>query len=434
MVDSLISIPRDLIIGKSLSITKYKKPTIKAYESPKYIPFEKRVYLKDLGYGDFKFYNPSSTYSFSFNVPPDIFTFSPSKWKFHMFYSYNGAVDTKASAINLFLNGKFIGNLKVDKKYGAILEDKEIEIPVYLLIPGKNTLTVQFALKAPGGRKCVSPNYKLLQGTLFSNKSYIKVPELLHWREMPYLELFTTEIYPFSIYPDLKDTQIFITSKTPKLISALYTLMAYTGEKTLVPSYNVSVVSRMENLDRSKNIIALGSLFPNSFYKNTAIEIDGDNLKLKYNAFKKIEDTIKNRLLGEKENKDLKIILKMKDKLTGEVLFVEGKSPFKDQRTVMMVISKSDENILKSIQNLYNPEFAGKIKGDIAVVNLSNKKVYSASLAPKYYVGHLPLLNYILFRLGFSLPMLLVVFSISVMLLIIILKILLDIRQKKVLK
>ena len=431
VVDSLISIPRNLIIGKNLTIEKYKKPVINAYESPKYIPFNKKVYLKDLGYEDLKFYQPTYFHKIKFTVPPDIFTFSGGKWIFHMFYSYNGAVDTEASAINIFLNGKFLANLKIDKKYGTILEDNIIKIPVYLLSPGDNELEIQYALKPPGGGHCINPNYRLLQGSVFSDKSYIEIPDLLHWREMPYLELFTTEIYPYSIYPDLKDTEIFVSKKTTDIISSLYTLMAYIGEKILVPSYNVNVVSSLDALDKSKNIIAIGSNFPTVFFKNTPIGFKNNKIQLKYSAFKKIEDTIRNRLLGRKEDKNLKTILSLKDNFLDETLLVEGKSPFKSQKTILILSSKNDNNVLKTIQKFYNPVFAGKIKGDLAVIDILNNKVYSANIGKKYYVGHLPWFDFILFKIGFSLPILLLLFVVSMFGIVITLKLLLDFRERR---
>ncbi len=429
IIDSFISIPKNLLMGKSIDVSKYKKPLIDAYESPLYIPLGKKVYFSDLGYDDLKFYHPSYQYTVNFNMPPDVFMISQKKFTFHLFYNYNEAVKD-SSAINIFINGKFVTALKADKTYGTLLEDVELRIPVYMLKPGKNSITIQYALQAPGGGHCQRPNGLLMQGTVFSSKSYIELPRFPHWREMAYMELFTTTAYPFSIYPDLKGTQIYIAKKSKNLVSAMYTLMAYIGEKTFVPLYNVSVVSSQGDIKKSSNVIAIGANLPKEFYKNTPIMFDDDKITLRFNAFKKIEDTLKNRLLGMKENENLQTIIKLKDDLINETILTEGRSPYGGDKTFLIITSKSDKDILKSIKNLYEPKFAGYIKGDLVIIDTKKDNVYYADVGKKYYVGHLPWFEYFMFKIGFSYPMLVLMFLIVAMTIVVVLKLLLDLRLK----
>jgi hypothetical protein len=430
IVDAFISIPKNLIVGKSLEITKYKKPVLNAYESPVYIPLGKKVYFSDLGYEDFRFYRPSYQYKIKFNLPPDVFIISQKKFTLHLFYNYNSAVE-KASAINVFLNGNFITSLEIKDSYGTLLENTKLEVPVYLLNRGKNTITIQYALKAPGAGHCKSANYELLQGTVFSKKSYIKLPEFSHWTEMAYLQLFTTTAYPFSIYPDLRDTQIYLSHITPDLISSMYTLSAYIGEKTLVPAYNLSVITSKGDIDKNSNVIVLGSDLPKEFFENMPIKFDANYITLKYNAFKKIEDTLKNRFFDEHKNENLKTILKMKDELINETVITEGKSPYSDDNTFLIITSQKDGDILKTVKNFYKPKFAGNIKGDLVVIDNNNQKAYYADIGDKYYVGHLTLFEYVMFKIGFSYVYMIFIFLILAILLVILLKLLLDRRKKR---
>ena len=426
-LDAFITIPKKLLMGKSLQIQKFTLPVLKAYDSPLYVPFDKKVYFTDLGVQDLKFYLPSNEYDITFNIPPDTFLLGTDKFTLHLYYNY-GAGLKDSSAINLFINGKFLKALPLKKRFGSILDDTELDIPVYMLNPGKNTLKIQYAIQAPGGGYCKTPNYTLLQGTVFSSKSYIKLPNLPHWREMAYMELFTTFGYPFSVYPDLKDSCIYISEKTQDTLSALYTLMAYIGEKTFVSPFNVNVYSSLDSLDKNKNIIAIGKNIPSVFFKNTPIKAQNGNLVLKYSLFKKIENTLKNRILGKVENKNLQEILKIKDRLTQETIFTEGESPFALNKTVLIITSTLDKNIKDAVEKIYEPKIAGNIKGDLAVV--TNNKTYYANIGKKYYVGNLPFINYLLFRIGFSLPMLIVLFTVTILIIILIIKILLDIRER----
>jgi hypothetical protein len=429
IVDSFISIPKNLIVGKSMDVERYKKPALEAYESPLYIPLGKKVYFKDLGYGDLKFYNPLYQYDIKFNIPPDVFLISQKKFTLHLYYNYNSAVE-KASAINVFLNGKFITALKIKDNYGTLLEDVKLKIPVYMLNKGENKITIQYALQAPGAGYCKDRNYRLLQGTVFSDKSYIQMPDFSHWTEMAYLHLFTSSAYPFSMYPDLRDTQIYLSHVTPKLVSSLYTLCAYMGEKTLVPLYNVNVVTSKGDIGKESNVIALGSDLPKEFFENMPIKFDANYITLKYDAFKKIEDTLKRRFFNKEKNGNLKTILKMKDDLIDQTVITEGQSPYSQDKTFMIITSKKDTDILNTVKNLYKPKFSGNIKGDLVVVDNENDKVYYADIGKKYYVGHLTLFEYVMFKIGFSYTYMIFMFLAVAVLIVIMLKFLLDRRKK----
>ena len=434
VINSFISIKKSTLLGKYLNVNSFKKPIINAYESPNIVPLDKKISFYDLGFNDLKFYNPNYSYDITFNVSPDIYLYSKSRMLLHLAYNYGeGARDD--SIINIFLNGKFLKQLKANKTYGTLLEEADIKIPVYILAPGKNTITIQYGLMptSPAGF-CQAPNYKELQGTVFAKESYIRLPNLPHWREMPYLELFTTSIYPFSIYPDLKDTQIYISSKNKYILSSLYTLSAYMGEKILVPFYSLKVISDIQELNKDANVISIGNNFPKIFYKNLPVKISDNKIIFKYGIFKKIKNLIKSKILHLKEKENLKVILSMKDNLSDEVLFIEGESPFKNSKTFFLITSNDDKNIFNSIKRLYNPKFVSKIKGDFVVVDKLTNQIYHANIAKKYYVGHLPLVEYLIYKLGFSFEWLLVYSLLIIMLLIMVIKILLDFRERRLKK
>jgi len=433
VINSFISIKKVTLIGSNLNITNFKKPEIKAYESPLLVPFGKKISFYDLGYKDFKFYHPGYQYSVLFTIPTDTYLYSKSTMKLHISYNY-GSGARKDSVINIFLNGKFLTQLPIKKHYGTLLEETNIDIPIYMLAPGKNRITIQYGLIPTGKGFCVAPNFYELQGTVFAQSSYIELPNLPHWIEMPYLEYFTTSAFPFSIYPDLKYTQFMLSSKNNILLSSLYTLCAYMGEKTLVPFYSLKVVSDESSLDKNSNIIALGNDLPEIFYKNLPIDIEDGNIKLKYSLFKKIKNLIKSRILHIKEKENLKIIFSLKDTLEDETIFTMGESPYKNNRTILVINSKNPENILQTIKKLYIPKYLSKIKGDFVVFNKLTNNIYYANLAKKYYIGHLPLLEYIIFKLGYSLKMLIVFTVLIVFILVLIIKLLLDIREKKLKK
>jgi len=282
---------------------------------------------------------------------------------------------------------------------------------------------------------CVAPNVNALQGTVFAKKTYINLPKLPHWVEMPYMEYFVIQGYPFSIYPDLKETQIFISNLNNKTISAMLTLIGYIGEKTGVSPYNIEVISNKKKINPNKNLILLGYLFDSELFENMPINLSSERITLKYSVFSQIKDMLKSKILNEKDKNNLKAILSMDNKLQKEVIFTMGKSPYKGDKTVLMILSKNPYQLLRGVRVLYNPKFASDIKGDISVIDFERLSVYNGSFAEKYYIGHLHFLDYILFRIGYISPFIMFILTmIIIALIVIILKYLLDIREKRRLK
>ncbi|MEZ0323269.1 MAG: cellulose biosynthesis cyclic di-GMP-binding regulatory protein BcsB [Hydrogenothermaceae bacterium] len=174
---SFMSIKNELYTGVDYYVRNLKIPDVENYSSLISIPLGKKVYLNQLGYDDFKFYGiypPPAV--IEFKIPQGIFIEKNKKVIFHFAYNY-GAGARDDSVINIYLNDKYITSLKMNKKYGVILQEEDIKIPAYLLQGGLNKLKIEYAMMAPGGGYCISPNIEVLRGTLFTSKSYIEVPK-----------------------------------------------------------------------------------------------------------------------------------------------------------------------------------------------------------------------------------------------------------------
>lgn len=432
IINAFISLKKSIFFGKSLYIKRFKKFSIKPYQSPKFIPPDEKIHLSDLGYTDVSFYGfYPPPFDIRFTIPVDYFLAGKDKFVFNLFYNYGSGVRDD-SVINIFINDKFLTQLKIDKNYGTILENKKLLIPVYMLKPGENKLTIQYALMPRNQGFCVAPNVNALQGTVFAKKTYIQIPDLPHWVEMPHMEFFTMQAYPYSIYPDLKDTEILLSNLDENTISSMLTLVAYIGEKTEVSPYNLEVTTDEKKLDKSKNLILIGYMFKPELFENMPISIQMDKITIKYSIFKEITDLLKKQILGKKETENLRALLEIRNKLKQEVIFTMGQSPYTAGKTIFMILSKKPEEIYKAIKLLYEPKYTGNIKGDLAVVDFKNSNIYWASLGEKYYVGNLSFIDYFLYWLGYTSPWIIIIAVIFIILLLIfILKIRLDIRERR---
>jgi len=435
VINAFISLNPEGFIGENISIKEFKNFNIKPYKSPNLIPLNKRINLESLGYQDTIFYGFfSPPLDINFEIPVDLFISGKEKFTFHLFYNYGPGV-REDSVINIFVNDKFLRQIKVEKDYGTIMEDLRLSIPVYMLKPGKNKITVQYALMPRNQGFCVAPNIEALKGTVFSRETYIELPDLPHWVEMPYMEYFTMQAFPFSIYPDLSDTQIYLSNVEDETLSAMFTLMAYIGEKTAVSPYNISVTSDIQRVIKNKNLILIGNNFDPVFFENTPIKVSSNNITLKYRIFELMREKIKGKVLSKEELEELenlRTVLSEKNSLQNEVIFTMGKSPFSENKTVFLIISRDNNALFNAIKLLYEPKYVSKIKGDISVVDWEKFDIYSGSLGDKYFVGHLPFIKYIIYRIGYTSPVLFFIIAVATIILIAItLKKILDIRAKR---
>lgn len=429
---AFMSIKRELYIGSEYYIKSTKIENLQEYSNLVAIPLGEKVYLNKLGYEDFKFngiFPPPAI--IEFRIPQGLFIEKNKKVIFHIAYNY-GAGTRDDSVINIYLNDRYITSLKMQKRYGVVLQEEDIKIPAYLLHGGINKLKVEYAMVPSGGGFCISPNTESLRGTLFSTKSFIEIPKMPMWFEMPYLEHFIETAFPYSLEGGLADTTIYITSKNERYISSVLNLSAYIGTKIFLPPYELEVSSKLENLG-SKNLILIGDKIPPNLQKNSSLKITEDKIDATIpllkevfngNMFKKIFG-IKTGDLSEKAN------ILFSNRIINQVFFIMSKSPFDSQKTVMFIYSKNPEYLYRTISSLFEPKFASQIRGDISIVDFHENLVYSDNINDKYYIGNLPLWKKIMYSIGFS-PTVFALFTVFIVVLTsLILKRILDTREKK---
>lgn len=429
---SFMSIKNELYTGVDYYIKDSKTPDLKHYSNLISIPLGKKVYLKELGYEDFKFngiFPPPAI--IEFRIPQGLFIEKNKKIVFHFAYNY-GAGTREDSVINIYLNDKYVTSLKMEKRYGVILKEEDIKIPTYLLQGGLNRLKIEYAMMPPGGGFCISPNIEALRGTLFTSRSYIEVPKMPFWFEMPYLEYFVDSAFPYSLEGGLADTVIYLSSKNEKNISAALTLSAYMGTRLFLPPYEIQTVSELKDLSE-KNIIAIGNEIPTQLQDNLSFKITNDRIDADIPLLKDIfNGKLFKKIFGLKEEeKSKRAQLVYTNRLTDQVFFMMAQSPYNSQKTVLFVYSKNPDYLSRAVYGLFEPKFAGQIKGDISIFDFYENIYYSDNISKKYYIGNLPFWQKIMYSIGFS-PTAFAIFSVVIVVLLsLILKKILDHREKK---
>ncbi|MFN4306762.1 cellulose biosynthesis cyclic di-GMP-binding regulatory protein BcsB [Sulfurihydrogenibium azorense] len=427
-LNSFMSVKENVYTGKDYNILNIKQADLSIYNTAIFIPLGKKVYLSELGYDDFKFkgiYPPPAVVEF--RIPQGLYIQKNKKIKFHFAYNY-GAGAREDSVINIYLNDKYITSLKMEKKYGTVMEEKDIDIPAYLLQQGLNKLKIEYAMMAPGGGFCISPNIEALRGTFFTSKSYIEIPKMPYWFEMPYLEYFVDSGFPYSMQADLSDTVFLINEKNDTIISSLLTLSSYLGSRSLSPYVNLRVYSYINEDVKSKHIIYVGRSIPLELQSKSPIKIT-ENIDLSVPIFK----SIFNGSFLKKLKKDKSNIANLNylNTLTNQVFFIMFQSPYDSQKVVTVLYSPNLNGIEKASYMLYIPKFAGQVKGDIAIWDFYVNQFFSDNISEKFYIGNLPFFERLIFELGFSPMKLALAAVILTIILSLVVKKILDYREKR---
>lgn len=429
-LENFIKIKDNLYTGRfyQFDMKNNSDLNIKPFENAGITPFDKEVYFSDLGYEDFSvsgIFPPPV--EIKFNLPMGLFLEGKKHVIFHFAYNY-GAGTREDSVINIYLNDKYVTSLKMDKRYGVVFREEDIKIPVYLLVAGENTLKIEYAMMPPGGGFCISPNLYTLRGTIFSKRSYIKIPKMPFWFEMPYLEYFVSQGFPYFINVDGKDTGIYLSELNNQSISSMLTLSAYLGTKIRFPFYNVKVSTDLSQM-KDRNIIAIGKNIPIDLYKNSNIKIDS-NIDLKFSILKAIKDGL-SKFKGEGEKDRLLLKLNYQNALTNQIFFIMAQSPFNDEKTVTIITSQNPEYLYFGVKSLFYPKFAGTIKGDVTIWDFYINKYFNDKINPTYYIGHLPLFDKILYEIGYSPTKFILILLLTIATLSFAVKKLLDKREKR---
>ncbi|GAB6065487.1 cellulose biosynthesis cyclic di-GMP-binding regulatory protein BcsB [Aquifex pyrophilus] len=382
----------NLFKSRGIKIVKEKIPEkLPPYSAPGFIPTGKKVYLRDLGiktttlgYG----YEPELR--IPYKIYPDILWGDKDKITFYLDMEYPPVV-RKDSVVNVFANDIFLTQIPVVGKK----KEEHFTFYAYTLPKGSGNFRISPSLIPFKEGFCEIYNRKNLVITL-KETSYIYLPKGIHITEMPYLEFFASAGYPYSIYGDLQDTALILTSNDPDTVAAALKIVYFISQRTEYPPFYLTVLTVNElGRDKSvlrKNLIVVGPYNSNlaNVYTAGAVKlfIDGNTgytKPLKW-SFRDVVYPV-----SELDKKKLERVISLIT-ANGEIAsFIQMfESPYEDGKTVTLVYS-SDTEELKSFANLiFNLSTSYYIKGDFLIYFPKIDEAYSFYLNEKYVVGKAP--------------------------------------------
>ncbi len=389
-----------------------------AYDAPRWIPINRKVYLKELlqknqsltakGF----FHNNTDI---SFRAAPDLYQLYDGQGELGVFYEFptEKDLDEISSGLNVTLSGEFIRKLSVNKKGllenlwrisgGDGRENQRILGIDPKSIYGYNNLSFYFDLRLNPKASCTLLHDENIRSVIDS-KSYIDLTKSVHFARMPNLSFFAGASFPFSRYKDFSKTAVILPQEpSDNEYKTLFDMVARAGNATGGYVYNEDIYFGSSDYETNaddledKNLLIVSTLSNKDFLtpllKGSAFEFNNYELNVyDYGIFSTRGGVLNglSRLMSadfRSENQDANRFLKTSFSWRGFLSFI---SPYDDKKIAVLVTATNDKEIAKLSDDLDKPEINAKIGGDISVIT-GEDKVSKFTVGDFIYTGDVSL-------------------------------------------
>ena len=383
-----------------------------AYSAKGYVPVGEKIYFKELGYETTvrKGWYPPPI-SLDFKIYPDHYFNNKERIEAHLEYVFPTTVNNDSVA-NIYLNGKFAKQIDImdiaDKnnlalKTGGIFDmDQYNEIPAYLLDKGYNQLKFEFSLVPKKDDACrVHNNENLL--VMIMDNSYFVLPKSIRWVEMPYMQYISNSAYPYSIYPDLQDTQLVLSNSKTGTIAASMNFIFFLSQELQSFPYYLRITTDMQKADKNRHLVVFGSIHDQglqSMSNNAPISFSDIEMNKPYPFIKKFVEH--KSIADESRLQKYRFISTMKEsnKLDQNLLVEMFQSPYNGQKTVLMFGAENDSCLNEGVISVLSYQNRHFITGDTLIYNPDVEFGVSSDLSSKYILTDMNLIDKISLELS----------------------------------
>ncbi len=283
------------------------------------------------------------------------------------------------SVLNVMLNGKSVRAIHLKNADGDLIEGYRVNIPTYLFKPGQNTISF-VPVMAPQAKECDLLNTRNLFLTIFDN-STLYFPAMPHFVELPGIELFMLNGFPFTRWPDGFESMIYVTRPDEKTIAAALNLIALVTQKNGYPVFGMPIsVDRPKSWSGDLIVIGDAASIPEEFKKASPLKLT-DPAVVPYPVIRNWE--------GEEGSFAFS---KQSGGLGADAgVLSEFQSPYKEGKTVLMLTALTSAGVLRLSDALLDPAVQGASKGDLVIVEFKepDDKVTALSVGKKFTTGKL---------------------------------------------
>lgn len=357
-------------------IKEFKLPDITLYSGRHILTTDKEYTFKNLNFDTHTFsgFNPSAI-DITFRLPTD-FLIKPNQYaKMIINFTYGAGMRNDA-VLNVMVNDKTVTVIHLKNPSGDNIKGYKIDMPTYLFKPGHNTIKF-LAYLNPVAKECDVVRQDGFFLTLYNN-STLYFPSMPHFVEMPKMELFIIDGFPFTRWPDGYESMIYITKHNNELVASALNLIGLISQKNGYPLFGIKI--NMEKPDKwDGDMIVLGEVksIPEDLLKAAPLKLTKQSV-VPYPVVR-----------GWENETTFAISEQLSSIGADEGIVMEFESPYKSERSVFMITGASSREIQALSLAMLEPEVQGKIKGDITFINLaaSPYRVKALSAGKNYFTG-----------------------------------------------
>jgi cellulose synthase operon protein B len=306
------------------------------------------------------------------------------------------------SALNIFLNDIFVGAIPLDDDRGGQYSGYTLNIPAYVFKNGFNTLSFAPVLTPLVTGKCTLIQERNLQLTVYAESSII-LPSFDRFVELPSLSAIFQDGYPFHIWPDMRDSQVFLPNPDLESVGAALNVVAMLAQKNGVPPLQLSFVTDIApRLDRNTLVFGVWQELPPDLRDATCIQEKTPHLLTRFwegtANTQKGGAWLQERFFPQTAPRSTSSAAEYawlhhtQDLGSGTLLLAGVPSPDTSPAhpfMTMIVTAPTRQDLLAGSTNLWEPAVQGRIAGDTALILVqgSESAVWPATIHPRLYSG-----------------------------------------------
>lgn len=320
----------------------------------------------------------------------------------HMVY---GAGMRSDSVLNVLLNDKFINAIHLDNPNGTSFSGYKIQIPTYLFKRGKNVITFQSVLTPSITGHCEIIQTNNLFLSIFDD-SWFEFPSMSHWVDLPRMELFFEDGFPFTRWPDGRNTTLYLTSNDDKTFASALNIIGLISQKIGYPLFNLNIDLK-EPKTWNGDIIVVGDIqsIPNELKKNAPIKYTKlvsapypllKDLRTENSPNSRWKKILMDFLFGSKDSAfaspdeaDTAYTDQSGGMAENQGIMMEFESPYRTGRSVLMLTANSRSDLLELSHSAWDSSVQSKSMGSLTLVDFSGKdyNAWSQKTGSTYFSG-----------------------------------------------
>ena len=360
-----------------LTATEFKLADIPMHGGKLTVTYDKKYTFKNLDFPTvtLKGFNANSR-EIAFRLPADVLIKPNLYVDLALHYAYGAALGP-GSVINILLNGKHVRAIPLDNDKGDLIEGYKLRIPTYLFKPGDNYLRIDAAMIPLNNKSCENMLIENLFLTIFENSTLL-FPQLPHFAELPNLELFMLNGFPFTRWPDGKGSIFYLAGNDPATINAALNLAGMISQKNGYPLFGTKFTyTDPQRFDGELIVVGNIAAIPEQYRQQAPLKFAGEST-VPY---------LFNR--NWNDEKDVAVSRQISQFKPGKGALMQFLSPFSEGRTVVMLTASTPRDLEEMSNALTESSVQAGCAGDLALVDLEHPefKVHSLLVGKKYISG-----------------------------------------------